>query len=100
MYNPYGYLLNDSDFDILTFRPVNVLRYDRHWVPNVDGTLGQGILDWDLIASYVAKAPLELPADFEVMISGKDGSREDEFRQLVECHRQAELFYEKVLSYK
>ena len=34
------------------------------------------------------------------MISGKDGSREDEFRQLVECHRQAELFYEKVLSYK
>ena len=78
----------------------NVLRYDRHWVPNVDGTLGQGILDWDLIASYVAKAPLELPADFEVMISGKDGSREDEFRQLVECHRQAELFYEKVLSYK
>ena len=78
----------------------NVLRYDRHWVPNVDGTLGQGILDWDLIASYVAKAPLELPADFEVMISGKDRSREDEFRQLVECHRQAELFYEKVLSYK
>ena len=25
MYNPYGYLLNDSDFDILTFRPVYVL---------------------------------------------------------------------------
>ena len=61
----------------------------------MDGTLGQGILDWDLIASYVAKAPLELPADFEVMISGKDGSREDEFRQLVECHRQAELFMRK-----
>ncbi|MCD8333206.1 MAG: sugar phosphate isomerase/epimerase [Clostridiales bacterium] len=77
-----------------------VLIHDRHWIPNVDGTLDQGILDWKLIAEYVAKAPMQLPADFEVIIAGKDGSEEDELRQLKVCHRQAELFYQMVLDAK
>lgn len=77
-----------------------VLLHDAHWIPDVDGTLGQGILDWDQIAAFVAKAPLDLPADFEVCLAGENGSREDEFRQLVICHRQAELFYQKVLEHK
>ena len=77
-----------------------VLKHDRHWIPNVDGTLGQGILDWGIIADYVAKAPLELPADFEVIIVGKDGSQEDEIRQLKTCRVQAEKFYQMVLERK
>ena len=79
---------------------LEVLLHDKHWVPNVDGTLGQGILDWDLIAGYVAKAPLELPADFEVCLYGEDNSREDELNQLITCRRQAELFYQKVIKCK
>lgn len=78
----------------------DVLRYDRHWIPNVDGSLENGILDWKLIAGYVAKAPLDLPADFEIMLAGKDGSNEDEIRQLKICHKQAELFYRMVLDAK
>lgn len=77
-----------------------VLMHDYHWVPNVDGTLGQGVLDWDLIAKYVAQAPLELPADFEVCIRSKDGSQEDEFKQLINCRKQAELFHQKVIECK
>lgn len=79
---------------------LEVLLHDAHWIPNVDGTLGQGILDWDLIAEYAAKAPLDLPADFEVCLYGKDGSREDELNQLIVCRKQAELFYQKMLDYK
>lgn len=76
----------------------NVLRYDRHWIPNVDGTLENGILDWELIAKYVAKAPLSLPADFEIMLSKTDGTNEDEIRQLKICRVQAEKFYQLVLD--
>lgn len=72
-----------------------VLLHDAHWIPNVDGTLGRGILDWDLIAKHLAKAPLELPADFEVCISGAD-----EFEQLKRCHTQAEKFYRMVSDYR
>lgn len=72
-----------------------VLLHDAHWIPNVDGSLGRGMIDWDIVAQWLAKAPLDLPADFEVMISG-----EDELKQLKDCHTQAEKFYEKVLSYK
>lgn len=79
---------------------LEVLLHDAHWIPNVDGTLDQGILDWDLIAEYAAKAPLDLPADFEVCLYGKDGSREDELNQLIVCRKQAELFYQKMLDYK
>lgn len=72
-----------------------VLLHDAHWIPNVDGTLGRGILDWDLIATYVAKAPMELPADFEVCISGPD-----ELEQLKICHTQAEKFYRMTADYR
>lgn len=75
-----------------------VLKHDKHWIPNVDGTLGRGIIDWGIIADYVAKAPLDLPADFEVIIVGKDGSNEDEIRQLKICREQAEKFYQMVLE--
>lgn len=97
---------NASISDELLYQPDGVkadrevLLHDAHWIPNVDGSLGQGIIDWELVAKYVAKAPMELPADFEVIIVGKDGSEEDELNQLQVCRKQAELFYQKVLSYK
>ena len=71
-----------------------VLLHDAHWIPNVDGTLGRGIIDWDFVAQWLAKAPLQLPADFEVCISG-----EDELEQLKVCHTQAEKFYQMMLNY-
>lgn len=79
---------------------LEVLLHDAHWIPNVDGSLGRGILDWDLIASYVATAPLDLPADFEVTLTVDDGNEEDELSQLIICRKQAELFYQKVLECK
>lgn len=75
-----------------------VLRHDRHWIPNVDGTMENGILDWNLIADYIAKAPMQLPADFEIMLTGKDN--DDEIRQLKDCHRQAEKLYQMILERK
>ena len=79
---------------------LEVLRHDSHWVPNVDGSLGRGILDWDKIAKYVAKAPMQLPADFEVVLTVKEGDLEDELNQLIICRKQAELFHQKVLDHK
>lgn len=73
-----------------------VLMHDAHWIPNVDGTLGRGIIDWDLVASYIAKAPLDLPPDFEIMM----GPGEDELEQLNICRIQAEKLYQKILNYK
>lgn len=96
---------NESIPDSLLYGPdpdendANVLRYDRHWIPNVDGSLDNGILDWDLIASYVAKAPLSLPADFEIMFSGGE-TNEQELELLKVCRIQAETFYKKVLAHQ
>ena len=76
----------------------DVLRHDRHWIPNVDGSLENGLLDWKLIASYVAKAPLDLPADFEIMLSGTDN--DDEIRQLKICEKQSAAFFKLVMAAK
>lgn len=89
-------LLYQKDEDLAD---LEVLLHDAHWIPNVDGTLEKGILDWKLIARYVAMAPLDLPADFEVCISGGEGL-ESEMEQLKICHRQAETFYKMVLDEK
>jgi len=88
-------LLYQEDVDAAD---VAVLDHDSHWVPNVSGTLGQGVLDWDLIAKYLAKAPLDLPADFEVVITAN--SAEEELEKLIACRKEAELFYQKVMNYK
>jgi sugar phosphate isomerase/epimerase len=69
-----------------------VLKHDAHRVPF------SGVVDWDIVAKYVAKAPLDLPADFEVGIVGS--TPEEEFELLVDCRKKAEKFYEMVLSYK
>jgi hypothetical protein len=46
----------------------------------------------------VASSKVDLPADFEVVFSGKD--REDEFNILVDCRKRAERFNDMVLSYR
>ncbi|MCP1109991.1 sugar phosphate isomerase/epimerase [Lachnospiraceae bacterium PF1-21] len=79
---------------------LEVLLHDSHWVPDVDGTLKRGLLDWDLIAELVATAPLDLPADFEVVLTINEDDPEDEMKQLIHCRKQAELFYQKVLNKK
>ncbi len=92
---------NESISDELLYQedPVaadrEVLRHDAHWIPNVDGTLGRGMIDWDYVARWLAKAPLQLPADFEVCISG-----EQELEQLKVCRTQAEKFYKMIMQYK
>ena len=69
------------------------LAHDSHWEPMDERG---GAMDWDEIAKWVAKAPLDLPADFEVGIYGD--TPEDEFAQLVACRKTAEKFYRMVLA--
>lgn len=83
---------NDSISEDLADNDTEVLLHDAHRVPF------DGVLDWDKMAQYVAKAPLDLPADFEVGIGG--ATPEEEFKLLVDCREKAEKFYNMVLSYK
>ena len=73
-----------------------VLKHDKHWIPNVDGTLGKGITDWKLVAYYLAQAPLDLPPDFEITI----GADEDDLEQLHICRIQAQTLYRMILDHK
>ena len=74
---------------------VEVLAHDSHWVP-MDPR--GGLIDWEEIAKWIARSPLDLPPDFEVGIYGD--TPEEEFRQLVECRKTAEKFYQMVLAHK
>ncbi len=76
--------------------PVETLAHDSHWVPM--DSRGGGLIDWNEVAHWVAKAPLDLPADFEVGIIGD--TPEEEFRLLEDCRRVAEQFYQMVLQEK
>ncbi len=76
--------------------PTKALTSDSHWVPM--DPRGGGLIDWDEIARWVAKAPLDLPADFEVGIYGD--TEEQELEQLTACRAVAERFYQMVLSHK
>lgn len=78
-------LLNDDS---------EILKHDRHWVPFAE----EGVIDWNEIARLVAKAPLDLPADFEVGIYGS--TPEEEFEKLKDCRNKAENFDNMVKSYK
>ena len=65
-----------------------VLLHDKHRPPFT------GVLDWEKIADYAAKAPLQLPADFEVGIYGS--TPEEEMEGLRDCREKAERFYRMV----
>jgi sugar phosphate isomerase/epimerase len=86
--------LQDTDGlpEELAGNDLGTLLHDRHWIPF------SGVNDWDRIARLVASSKVDLPADFEVVFSGKD--REDEFNILVDCRKKAEKFNEMVLSYR
>ena len=83
---------NDSITEALADNDTEVLLHDAHRVPF------SGVLDWDIIAEYVAKAPIELPADFEVGIGG--ATDEERMNNLIDCRKRAEDFYKMVLSCK
>lgn len=69
-----------------------VLKHDSHRVPF------SGVVDWDTVARYVAKAPIDLPADFEVGISG--ATPEEEMELLIDCRKKAEKFDAMVRAYR
>ncbi len=72
------------------------LKADKHRTPFT------GILDWKKVAYWVAKAPLDLPADFEVCLQygTKYTSKEEEMAALAQVHGAAERFQEMVLADK
>jgi sugar phosphate isomerase/epimerase len=82
----------DSISDELAGDDWEVLKHDRHRVPF------SGVVDWDKVASLVAKSSIDLPADFEVGIYAP--SPEQEFDLLVDCRKKAEQFNEMVLSHR
>lgn len=82
----------DSIPDELLDNDMEVLRHDSHRVPFT------GVIDWDIVAKYVAKSPIDLPADFEVGISGT--TPEEEMERLIACREKAELFDRMVQEYK
>lgn len=83
---------NDSITEDLVDNDAEVLLHDAHRVPF------SGVNDWDVIAEYVAKAPIDLPADFEVGIGG--ATEEERMKSLIDCRKRAEDFYKMVMSYK
>ena len=79
---------NDSISEELAGDDSEVLLHDKHRPPFT------GVLDWEKIADYVAKAPLQLPADFEVGLYGD--TPEEEMANLRDCREKAERFYRMV----
>ncbi|MBC5580664.1 sugar phosphate isomerase/epimerase [Anaerofilum sp. BX8] len=79
---------NDSISEELAGDDSEVLLHDKHRPPFT------GVLDWEKIADYAAKAPLQLPADFEVGIYGS--TPEEEMEGLRDCREKAERFYRMV----
>ncbi|MDR0558436.1 MAG: sugar phosphate isomerase/epimerase [Treponema sp.] len=82
----------DSISDELAGDDWEILKHDRHRVPF------SGVVDWDKVASLVAKSSVDLPADFEVGIYAP--TPEEEFELLVDCRKKAERFNGMVLSYR
>ncbi len=75
---------NDSIAQELFDVDGQVIVHDKHRVPFT------GVVNWEGIAAYVAKSPIELPADLEVGISAS--SEEEEMELLRDCRRRAERF--------
>ncbi|MDR3172639.1 MAG: hypothetical protein LBU19_00175, partial [Treponema sp.] len=82
----------DSIGEELAGNDWEVLKHDRHRVPFF------GVVNWDKVASLVAKSAVDLPADFEVGIYAP--SPEKEFELLIDCREKAERFNGMVLSYR
>jgi sugar phosphate isomerase/epimerase len=67
--------------------------YDVHRLPFT------GVVDWDTVARWVAKAPLlHLPADFEVVYRGKAGA--DEAAWLKDACEKSKKFHQMILKYR
>ena len=73
-----------------------VLAADKHRCPFT------GVLDWNQIAYWIARAPIDLPADFEVCLQygTKYNSQEKEMADLKQAYVYAERFYQMVLDEK
>lgn len=82
----------NSIADELADDDAQILSHDSHGVPFT------GIVDWDIIARFIAKSPLALPADFEVGISAY--TDEQLMELLVDCRDKAEQFNSMVEQYR
>lgn len=71
---------------------LEIVKRDKHKIPFT------GIINWDIVADYIAKSPLELPPDFEVLLRAR--TKEKEMKLLVECRKKAEKFYKMILRCK
>lgn len=73
-----------------------VLQADAHRVPFT------GVLDWKKIAYWVARGPLDLPADFEIGLKYNQPyeSDEEEMELLADCHERALRFHQMVQDEK
>ena len=61
-----------------------------------------GVLDWDRVAYWVARSPLELPADFEIGLKygSEFDSVQEEMDMLRDTHEKAVRFHQMVLAKK
>ncbi len=75
---------------------VAALRGDKHWIPFT------GVVEWEKVAHWVARAPIDLPADFEVCLQygTKYDDAEKEMADLAKAHAAAERFQQLVLDEK
>lgn len=61
-----------------------------------------GVVDWDKVAYWVARSPIELPADFEIGLkyNSRFDSLEEELDMLKDSHEKAVRFHQMVLDEK
>lgn len=61
-----------------------------------------GVLDWERVAYWVARSPLELPADFEIGLKygSEFDSVQEEMDMLCDTHEKAVRFHQMVLAKK
>lgn len=73
-----------------------VVQADKHWMPFT------GVLDWNKIAYWVARSPIDLPADFEICLryGSTFDSPEQEMEMLADAHERSERFHQMVLDEK
>lgn len=73
-----------------------VVKADKHAIPFT------GVLDWQKVAYWVARSPVDLPADFEICIKYGESfdSKQQEMDLLGEVHAAAERFHQLVLDEK
>ncbi len=61
-----------------------------------------GVLDWDMITSYIARSDMQLPADMEVClpVKGCFASEKEELEVLIDCRKKGERIQQMVETHQ